>query len=121
MNSLQLAPSNSSLWGHAADTLATAHDLLATHLGPNGERRTPEIEVLADPRHQQATARLLLELLDEPLTVRDDLLRAITVAQRGADRKPSSRAVAAHIRQSTDAIAQLSNRYAASTPTANIN
>jgi hypothetical protein len=80
MSHVQLAPSCGSAWGRAADTLATAHDLLATRLGPFGERRTPEVEVLADPHHRQATARMVLELLDEPLAVRDDLVRALTVA-----------------------------------------
>jgi hypothetical protein len=121
MSHLRLAPSCGSAWGRAADTLATAHDLLATHLGPFGERRTPEVEVLADPHHRQATARMVLELLDEPLAVRDDLLRALTVAWRGADGGPSSRAVAAHIRQSTDAIAQLSTQYVSSPPTSSVN
>jgi hypothetical protein len=121
MSHLELAPSNGSPWGRAAEALATAHDLLATHLGPFGERRTPEVEVLADPHHRHATARMVLRLLDEPLAVRDDLLRALTVAQRGADREPSPRAVAAHIRQSTDAIARLTNRYAPPPFTSSIN
>ncbi len=76
MSSLRLTPVFATPWGHAADTLATAHDLLATHLGPYGEQRTPEIEVLADPDQRQATTRMVLELLDDPLTVRDELLKA---------------------------------------------
>lgn len=115
MRHLKLETSSESLWGTAADTLATAHDLLATHLGPFGERRTPEVEVLDDSRHRHATTHLVLALLEEPLARRDDLLRAVTASLHDAQLVPSPRAIAAHLRQSTDAIVRLSDRYVAST------
>ena len=116
MNDLRLAAPTDSAWSRATESLATAHDLLSTHLGPDGRKRTPDIEVLADPPLRQGTIDEVLSLLDAPLAVRDRLLAASTGALRNTEQAASARATASHVRQSTDAIRQLATTYRSSTP-----
>ena len=61
-------------WTMAADRLAVAHDLVATHVGPLGQARTPDADILTDPvLTRAATTRLLTHTLP-PLAVSSVLL-----------------------------------------------
>lgn len=90
------------LWGRAATHLAAAHDLLATHLGPAGERRTPEADVLDDPAVRHAATARVLALLGTSLQRCDQLLAHARDARRAHPAEPRvDRSRATHLRQVT--------------------
>jgi len=67
-------------WADAADQVRSAHDLLASHLGPGGEARTPDSHLLAKPRVIEAALLRVLDVTAEPVRRRADLLTAALVA-----------------------------------------
>jgi len=72
-------------WARAGDALGLAHDLLATHVGPRGELRSPEAVVLTSPELQQAAADRVVRLVREPLNDARPLLRRARAAQPVTD------------------------------------
>lgn len=111
MTALDLIRGGDSAWSRAADALALAHDLLATHLGPAGEQRTPDADILGDPRlRQAATARLLAAVTP---AVRQCGPLLASAARAPADSPGTvmtpveTKSTSAHLRQATQAIDQL--------------
>jgi hypothetical protein len=95
-------------WGRATIQLAAAHDLLATHVGPAGERRTPEADLLENPGIRHTAVARVLALLRPALERSDQLLTHARDARRAQPAEPGvDRSRATHLRQATRAIRSL--------------
>jgi hypothetical protein len=89
-------------WGSGAAQLAAAHDLLATHVGPAGERRTPEADLLDDPGVRDTAVARVLALLRPALERSEQLLAHARDARRAQPAEPGiDRSRATHLRQTT--------------------
>jgi hypothetical protein len=62
-------------WARAGDALGLAHDLLATHVGPRGELRSPEAVILTATELQRAAVDRVVQMVRHPLTDAKPLLR----------------------------------------------
>jgi hypothetical protein len=81
LSALRLDRRGSNAWARAGDTLGLAHDLLATHLGPRGEPRSPEAIILASAELQRAAVDRVLRLVRGPLADASPLIRRARAAQ----------------------------------------
>lgn len=68
-------------WARASDALGLAHDVLATHVGPHGELRSPEAIVMTSPEVQRAAVDRVVHLVGPPLTDASLLLRRARATQ----------------------------------------
>jgi len=103
---LRMERRGGNAWASAGDGLGVAHDLLATHVGPRGELRTPEAQDLVNPDVQVASAARVIGLIAEPLALTRDLLAAARQAQPRHE-PPLTRSMSAHLRQATAAIRRI--------------
>ena len=79
---------NPSGWVRVATTLGAAHDLLATHLGPDRELRSPDAhEITADTGAALALRQLSLVLVDAAKAT-DRLVYAARTVQNRSPEKP---------------------------------
>lgn len=77
-----------SRWSRAADRLALAHDLLATHVHGAGQPITPDGQVLSDPGTSAAATKRLLEPVARAAECAPRLLKAAALqrtSSRGSD------------------------------------
>lgn len=72
-------------WARAGDALGLAHDLLATHVGPHGELRSPEAIVLTSAEVQQAAVDRVVRLVRHPLRDAKPLLGRARARQPGTE------------------------------------
>jgi hypothetical protein len=100
---LRMERRGGNAWASAGDGLGVAHDVLATHVGPRGELRTPEARTVVNPAVQVAATTRVIGLLAEPLAVTRDLLTAARQAQP-RQAPPLTRSMSAHLRQAIAAI-----------------
>ena len=100
---LRMERRGGNAWASAGDALGVAHDLLATHVGPRGELRTPEARELVNPDVQVASAARVIGLIAEPIALTRALLTAARQAQPRHE-PPLTRSMSAHLRQATAAI-----------------
>lgn len=116
LQALALTRAPHGAWARVGDLLGAAHDLLATHVGPHGEQRSPEAELLVDPLIREAAVVRVLSLVRQGLTVRRSLLQAAASASAGMGPRAERQSRSAHLRQSTEAIVRLTDRYLAAHP-----
>jgi hypothetical protein len=88
-------------WTRAADQLGTAHDLLATHLGPRGELRTPDALELSKLAIRHAAAQRVVDLTRQPLAAAPTLLSAAASAQSHGAAAPLPAPVISRLRRTT--------------------
>jgi hypothetical protein len=93
-------------WAQAADQLRGAHDLLASHLSPRGEARTPDAHLLTKPRVIEAALLRVLDLTAEPIGRADDLLAEARTVQAPPDPSRPARA-ADPLGQTIDGVGRL--------------
>jgi hypothetical protein len=93
-------------WARCGDQLGAAHDLLATHLSPRGEHRTPDAAQLADPVVRVASAQRVLDVTGPPLAIAPALLAAVAAAQPSNDPPLSWQAIA-RLRRTTTQLRRL--------------
>ena len=92
-------------WSLAASLLATAHDLVATHVGPDQALRTPEIEDLAGSPEVVSSARAMMEHLEGVASAGDDLLDKTGRRQKRAKARLTTARHYAPLRSASHAIA----------------
>lgn len=77
-------------WRSAAAALGVAHDLVATHLGPERQLRSPDIADIIGRRDTLGTSRPLMGLLLEAADANDGLLGALRKQRRRHGHLPMS-------------------------------
>ncbi|HET7415615.1 MAG TPA: hypothetical protein VFI97_07980 [Arthrobacter sp.] len=90
---------NDGRWYDAARTLATAHDLVATHLGRHLIARTPQAEELLAETTADPAVREVARLVMDAAIARKPLLSAAKRAQRrlACDARPASGELLTHL------------------------
>ena len=76
LSGLSCSRRGGNAWAEAADQLRCAHDVLASHVGPRGEARTPDAHLLTKPLVIEAALLRVLALTAVPIGRSDDLLAA---------------------------------------------
>jgi hypothetical protein len=106
LDAVDAGASGTTAWTRCGDRLGAAHDIVATHLGPHGELRTPEARELTDPVIRHAAADRVVALTRQPLAVAPELLAAVTAAQPRHD-PPVPPAAIIRLRRATTALRRL--------------
>lgn len=110
MARLDLDRADDDAWSRAASSLAAAHDLLSTHVGPAGERHTADANILDDRQVRDAAAGRLLELITTPIERCATLLSHAYDVKHQTPGPAVTRARSAHLRQTVDAAQRLTTR-----------
>ena len=82
--------SSEGRWSRAASLLGTAHDLVATHVGPDRGLRTPEIEDLAGGPALDATAREMVDHLNAAEQAGEQLVGTTVRHQKRSGEHPTT-------------------------------
>ena len=93
LSGLSCSRRGGNAWAEAADQLRCAHDLLASHVGPRGEARTPDAHLLTKPLVIEAALLRVLALTAVPIGRADDLLASARAVQPVPDPSRLARTV----------------------------